>query len=83
MEQSKAYIGMWVTADGYIRHQLLANNRYDEARGNNRHAYLGSYQVVGNHITNKDETGYKEDGDFQDGIMYHAGIVIYKEQEKR
>lgn len=27
------YVGMWVTEDGYIRHELLPNGRYDEARG--------------------------------------------------
>lgn len=27
------YIGMWVTEDGNIRHELLPNGRYDEARG--------------------------------------------------
>lgn len=30
---SHPYVGMWVTADGYIRHNLLPNGRYDEARG--------------------------------------------------
>ena len=28
-----SYAGMWVTADGYVRHNLLPNGRYDEARG--------------------------------------------------
>lgn len=27
------YVGMWVTADGHIRHELLPGGRYDEARG--------------------------------------------------
>jgi len=45
IENTKEYIGMWVTADGYIRHELLPNNRYDEARGNNKSAYQGSYKV--------------------------------------
>lgn len=27
------YVGMWVTADGRIRHELLPGGRYDEARG--------------------------------------------------
>jgi hypothetical protein len=33
------YIGMWVTADGYVRHELLPNGRYDEARGDRESAY--------------------------------------------
>jgi hypothetical protein len=36
IEETKDYIGMWVTKDGYIRHELLPNNRYDEARGNQK-----------------------------------------------
>lgn len=39
MEESKGYIGMWVTSDGYIRQELLPNNRYNEARGNHKSAY--------------------------------------------
>jgi hypothetical protein len=33
------YVGMWVTEDGYIRHELLPNGRYDEARGNRQSTY--------------------------------------------
>lgn len=32
IEETKEYIGMWVTEDGYVRHELLPVNRYDEAR---------------------------------------------------
>jgi hypothetical protein len=32
------YVGMWVTKDGYIRHDLLPNGRYDEARGTTQSA---------------------------------------------
>jgi Agrobacterium tumefaciens protein Atu4866 len=79
IEESKAYLGMWVTADCYIRHELLPGNRYDEARGNRKSAYRGSYKVTGNHIDYKDDTGFTADGDFRDGILYHAGMVLYKE----
>ena len=27
------YVGLWVTDDGHVRHALLPNGRYDEARG--------------------------------------------------
>ena len=47
IEESKHYIGMWITEDENIRHKLLPNNRYDEARGNKESAYQGSYQVTG------------------------------------
>lgn len=39
MENKEFYLGMWVTKDGYIRHELLPENRYDEARGNWKSAY--------------------------------------------
>jgi hypothetical protein len=25
----QSYVGMWVTQDGYVRHELLLNGRYD------------------------------------------------------
>ena len=81
MEETRDYIGMWVTADGNIRHELLPGNRYDEARGNRKSAYQGSYKVTGNHIDYKDDTGFTADGEFKDGILYHAGMILYKENK--
>lgn len=80
IETTKDYIGMWVTGDGYIRHELLPNNRYDEARGNRKSAYQGSYKITGDHIDYKDDTGFTADGDFRDGVLYHAGMILYKEK---
>ncbi|HKO79877.1 MAG TPA: Atu4866 domain-containing protein [Chitinophagaceae bacterium] len=81
IEESKDYIGVWVTADGYIRHELLSNNRYDEARGNRKSAYQGNYKITGNHIDYRDDTGFTADGDFREGVLYHAGMVLYKERK--
>ncbi len=78
-EQTKGYLGTWVTEDGLITHHLLPNNRYDEARGNIKSAYQGSYIVKGNHIDYKDDTGFSADGEFKNGILYHAGMIFYKE----
>ncbi len=78
---SHLYAGMWVTADGYIRHELLPNGRYDEARGNRKSAYQGSYTIEGNHIEYVDDTGFTADGDFVDGVLYHAGMVLYLEED--
>lgn len=80
IEETKEYIGMWVTEDGKIRHELLPNNRYDEARGNRKSAYQGDYWVTGNHIDYKDDTGFTADGEFKNGILYHAGMILYKEK---
>ncbi|WP_370872509.1 Atu4866 domain-containing protein [Paenibacillus zeirhizosphaerae] len=81
MENANTYVGMWVTADGYIRHELLPNGRYDEARGNRTSAYRGSYTITGNHIDYVDDTGFTADGDFRDGILYHAGMILYREKD--
>jgi len=73
------YAGMWVTKDGYIRHELLPNGRYDEARGRRKSAYQGRYFIQGDHIEYVDDTGFTADGDFRDGVLYHAGMVLYRE----
>lgn len=73
------YAGMWVTADGHIRHELLSNGRYDEARGRCHSAYQGRYVLAGDHIEYIDDTGFTANGDFIDGVLYHAGMVLYRE----
>jgi hypothetical protein len=78
--QSHPYVGMWVTADGHIRHELLPNGRYDEARGNRRSAYQGRYEVRGDYIFYWDDTGFTADGNFIDGVLHHAGMILYREK---
>jgi hypothetical protein len=63
----------WVTQDGHIRHDLQANGRYVEARGTREKAYQGRYVVTGTHIDYCDDTG------FTDGILHHAGMVLYRQ----
>lgn len=77
---SHPYVGMWVTADGYVRHNLLPNCRYDEARGNRESAYQGRYEIRGNHIDYWDDTGFTADGTFIDGVLHHAGMILYREK---
>ena len=76
---TQSFVGMWVTADGYIRHELLPNGRYDEARGSKRSAYQGRYVITGNHIDYVDDTGFTADGDFIDGVLHHAGMILRRE----
>jgi hypothetical protein len=76
---SHSYVGMWVTANGHIRHELLPGGRYDEARGKRRSAYQGRYWITGGHIEYLDDTGFTADGDFRGGVLYHAGMVLYRE----
>jgi hypothetical protein len=70
------YVGLWVTADGFIRHELLPNGRYDEARGDRESAYRGRYTLKGDHIDYVDDTGFTADGDFVDGVLHHAGMIL-------
>ena len=72
------YAGMWTTADGRIRHELLPSGRYVEARGTVEAAYRGRYEVRGDHIEYWDDTGFTADGDFRNGVLYHAGMVLYR-----
>ena len=81
--QENPYLGTWVTKDGYIRHELLPNGRYDEARGTRQRAYQGRYTLTGNHIDYVDDSGFTADGDFRDGILYHAGMVLYREENEK
>lgn len=75
--QQHPYVGMWVTVDGRVRHELLPNGRYDEARGNRESAYRGRYDVTGSHIEYWDDTGFTADGDFVDGnTLHHGGMVL-------
>lgn len=74
------YVGMWVTEDGHIRHELLPNGRYDEQRGSRRSAYQGRYTITGDHIDYVDDTGFTADGDFVDGVLHHGGMIFRREK---
>ncbi|MHC2355475.1 hypothetical protein ACVMB3_004996 [Sinorhizobium meliloti] len=78
MQANHPYVGLWVTEDSYIRHELLPNGRYVEARGTRERAYEGRYQVTGTHIDYWDDTGFTADGDFLDGVLHHAGMIFYR-----
>lgn len=74
-----SYAGLWVTKDRYIRHELLPEGRYVEARGDVEGTYTGNYQILGDHIEYQDDTGFTADGDFRNGILYHAGMILYRD----
>ena len=73
---SHPYVGLWLTDDGQIRHELLANGRYVEARGTRERAYEGRYEIAGDHIDYRDDTGFTAEGDFRDGVLHHAGMIL-------
>ncbi|MBX9455249.1 MAG: Atu4866 domain-containing protein [Rhizobium sp.] len=78
-QHTHPYVGMWVTEDGRIRHELLPNGRYDEARGTRESAYQGRYEVTGSHIEYWDDTGFTANGDFvSEDVLHHGGMVFYR-----
>lgn len=78
---NQKYLGMWKTADKYIRQELLPNGRYDEARGNRQSAYTGRYEIKGDHIDYWDDTGFTADGKFVDeDTLHHGGYIFYREK---
>ena len=72
------YVGTWVTMGGQVRHELLPNGRYVEARGSREAAYQGRYAIEGDHVEYMDDTGFTADGDFRDGVLYHAGMILHR-----
>ncbi len=71
------YTGMWVTDDGRVRHALLPNGRYDEARGTRESAYQGRYEIRGDYIEYWDDTGFTADGRFVDlNTLHHGGMIL-------
>ncbi|MEU3190620.1 Atu4866 domain-containing protein [Streptomyces sp. NPDC006992] len=74
-------VGMWVTADGHIRQELLPDGRYDEARGTRRSAYTGRYTVTGDHLDYVDDTGFTATGEIRDGVLHHEHLVLHRERK--
>jgi len=79
MTNQNRYEGLWVTSDGHIRHALQPNGRYVEARGKLERAYEGRYEIRGDHIDYWDDTEFTADGDFIDGVLHHAGMILYRQ----
>ncbi|OED00743.1 Atu4866 domain-containing protein [Rhizobium sp. YK2] len=77
------YVGMWVTDDNRVRHELLPTGRYVEARGRRERAYEGRYEVEGTHIEYWDDTGFTADGDFVDpNTLHHGGMILRRTPAK-
>lgn len=73
------FVGMWATAENAVRHELLPNGRYIEARGNREGADRGRYVVTGTHIEYWDDTGFTADGDFvEPDTLHHGGMVLHR-----
>ena len=72
-------VGMWVTANGFIRLELMADGRYDEARGQRRSAYRGRYEVRGPQLVFFDDSGFTATGLIADGVLRVGGDAFRRE----
>ena len=81
LQTDHPYSGLWVTDDGRVRHELLPNGRYVEARGTRERAYEGRYEVTGTHVEYWDDTGFTADGDFVDAnTLHHGGMILHRQR---
>jgi hypothetical protein len=74
------YLGLWVDENDFVRQELLPDGRYDEARGDRPSAYQGRYWINGNRIDYLDDLGFWAFGEFQDGVLHHAGYRFERRQ---
>lgn len=77
-DDASSYVGLWVTADNYVRQELLPGGRYVEARGTTEQAYTGRYTITGTHIDYADDSGFTADGDFINEVLHHVGMRLYR-----
>ncbi|HSW04424.1 Atu4866 domain-containing protein [Aquabacterium sp.] len=61
-------------------HPVAIRSASNSARGKRKRAYQGRYWMQGNHIDYADDTGFTADGEFRDDVLYHAGMVLYRER---
>ena len=73
------YLGVWITADGEVRHELLADGYFHETRRCSRSDLSGRYEVCRGHINYWENTGSVSSGVFVTGNeLHHAERVLYK-----
>lgn len=72
--QSHPYLGMWVTQDGHIRHELLPSGRYDEQRGDRKRAYVGKYWVQGTESSTSTTPGLQRTANYAMASSITAGM---------
>ena len=74
------YIGMWVTADGRIRYELLLGGRHHETRAGRAHTFQECYRVMGSRIDDTNDTGPTGEGGLVAAdVLHHAGMVLRSE----
>ena len=73
------HVGRWVTRDGYIKKELFADGKFDEARGERKNISGGNYTIKGNKIIYSNGNGHRAEADLSNGLMYERGYIFYPE----
>lgn len=73
----QTYVGVWKSAGGSIRHELLPDGRYLKQRGR-RPAVSGRYNVEGDRIAYESDEGRTYEGVFAEGALRQADMLFYK-----
>ncbi|MDG3581652.1 MULTISPECIES: Atu4866 domain-containing protein [Galbibacter] len=78
IEETKDYIGTWITREGDILHELFPNYRYEQARGTEKKVFQGTYRVTGNRIDYIDDSGFTAEGEIKNGMLFHGFMAFLK-----
>ncbi len=76
IEDSKKYLVMLVTSDGYIGQELLPSHCYDQTKGDRKSICLDSYSADKNHIYYVADAGFSPDGEFINENTLHHRVLF-------
>lgn len=78
--EAHLYVSTWVTLDGRVRHELLADGHYTERNGQSDTLSQGRYTIEDDHITYVDDTGVVSEGLFINGVLHRNGMYLYVDE---
>ena len=76
-DDPSSYLGVWKSAGGFIRQELLADGTYVKQKGS-RPTVAGRYAIDGARIAYESEDGRAHAGEFTEGRLHQAGMIFYK-----
>lgn len=72
-----SYVGVWKSAGGFVRQELLPDGRYSEVRGK-RASAAGHYYVSRSGLALESDSGALAGGTFKEGALHQDGMIFYK-----
>ena len=73
-----ARLGAWTDSTRDMTQHLTADGRYSETRHGRHDAYTGSFWLDRDRISYLDDTGFWAFGQYHDGVLHHAGFVLFR-----